>query len=71
MRAGELEDRLDEYCVSDDHIATLFTEERDLQFPIAPLSPSMLARRCEVLAFLEVTLANLQWLSMMCSLLRR
>lgn len=61
MCAGELEDRLDEHCVSDDHIAALFTEERELQFPSALLSPSMLARRCEVLAFLQVTLANLQW----------
>ena len=61
MRAGELEDRLDEHGVSNDHIAALFTEERDLQFPIAPLSPAMLERRCEVLAFLQVTLANLQW----------
>ena len=62
MDAEEPIHRLDEHVVSDDHMVALFTEERIFQFPIALLSPSMLARRYEVSVFFHMTLANLQWL---------
>jgi len=55
----ELEDKLEEHSVSDDHIAALFSEEHQMQFPSSLLSPSMLVRRSEVLAFLQKTLAHL------------
>uniref|UniRef100_A0A7S1AK42 Uncharacterized protein n=1 Tax=Noctiluca scintillans TaxID=2966 RepID=A0A7S1AK42_NOCSC len=54
-----MEDKLEEHSVSDDHIAALFSEERQIQFPCALMSLSILARRSEVLAFVQETLAYL------------
>ena len=61
MAGEDLINRLDVLGVSDDHMVALLTEERDVQFPIVPLSQPMLTRRSEVLAFLHITLVDLQW----------
>uniref|UniRef100_A0A7S1A2S9 Cyclin N-terminal domain-containing protein n=1 Tax=Noctiluca scintillans TaxID=2966 RepID=A0A7S1A2S9_NOCSC len=55
-----MEDNLEWHSVSDDHIAALFAEERQLQFPSSLMSLSMLVRRSEVLAVVQETLAYLR-----------